>query len=117
MEKILRISLMRFSCRIFSVCFFMVLCCAGVSTSADNDQEILNQLYQEIIHSSTAVKSIKLDTLRTLGKTIARNQEMVAPSEKISDPVSERLKKELEKIVNDAQVRHSDAIKFMQDAK
>lgn len=95
----------------------MAQCLAGVSWAADNDQEILNQLYQEIINSLPAAKSIKMDTIRTLGKTIARDQKLIAPSEKNSDPVSEHLKKELEKIVKDAQLRHSDAIKFMQDAK
>jgi hypothetical protein len=95
----------------------MGLCLAGFSTAADNDQEILNRLYQEIINSSPAVKSIQMDTIRTLGKTIARDQKLVAPSEKISDPVSEHLKKELEKILKDTQLRHSDAIKFMQDTK
>jgi hypothetical protein len=93
------------------------MCFTGVSTAADNDREILNQLYQEIINSSPAAKPVKMDTIRTLGKTIAHDQDMAAPSEKISDPVSERLKKEMDKILKDAQLRHADAIKFMQDAK
>ncbi len=88
-----------------------------MTEAADNDQEILNQLYREIINSSPAGKSVKMDSMRTIGKIISPDPAAASPSEIISDPVSERLEKEIEKIVQDAKIRHSDAVKFMQDAK
>ena len=103
--------------RIFLSCFIILQYLPAIVAAADNDQEILNKLYQEIINSSPAAKFIKTDSMPTNGKTISRDQEIVPASEKISGLVSERLKKEMEKIITDAQLRHSDAVKFMQDAK
>jgi hypothetical protein len=103
--------------QILAACFFILQCLPTIVAAADNDQEILNQLYQDIINSSPAGKSIKLDTMHTPSKTISRDQEIVPASDKNSGLVSERLKKEMEKIMRDAQLRHSDAVKFMQDAK
>ncbi len=103
--------------RLFTACFIFHLSLSPPTQAADNDQEILNQLYLDIINSSPAAKSIRMDSMRTPGKTISHDQEIAPASGKIPDPVSERLKKEMEKIVKDAQLRHLDAVKFMQDAK
>jgi hypothetical protein len=112
-----RVAPMVFSLRNYCFCCISALCLSGVSFAGDSDQEILNQLYQEIINSSPAIKSMKMDTIRTLGKTKFLDQEMVTVPEKNSGPASEQLKKEMEKVLQDAQLRHSDAIKFMQDPK
>jgi hypothetical protein len=100
--------------RIFLACFVIL---PAIVLAADNDQEILNQLYQDIINSSPAAKSIKIDTMHSSGKIISQDQEIAPSSGKNPDIVSERLKKEMEKILKDAQLRHSDAVKFMQDTK
>jgi hypothetical protein len=42
---------------------------------------------------------------------------MAQPPDKAADIASERLRIEIDKIVQDAKVRHSDAVKFMQDSK
>jgi hypothetical protein len=55
--------------------------------------------------------------MHSAGKMISQDQAIAPSSGKIPDLVSERLKKEMEKILRDAQLRHSDAVKFMQDAK
>jgi hypothetical protein len=103
--------------RIFSACFIILQCLAPMSEAADNDQEVLNQLYQEIISSFPAGKSVKMDSMRTHGAIILADPREAPTSEKITDPVSERLEKEIENIIRDAKIRHSDAVKFMQDAK
>jgi hypothetical protein len=87
-----------------------------MSNAADDDQEVLNQLYREIISSFPAGKSVKMDSMRTPGAIIFPDPGKAPASEKIIDPVSERLEKEIENIVQDAKIRHSDAVKFMQDA-
>ena len=97
--------------------FALVQCLPPIAAAADNDKDILNKLYQEIISSSPAAKSVKMDSMPTPGKTIPPDQEIGSPSEKKSDFVSERLKKEMDKIIKDAQIRHSEAVKFMQDGK
>jgi hypothetical protein len=104
--------------RFFMACFVVLQCLApSLTIAGDNDQEILNQLYREIVGSSPAGNSIKIDSLRALGKALSRNPEPTPPLEKIPDLASERLTKEIDKIVRDAQIRHSDAVKFIQDAK
>ena len=99
-------------------CFVVLPCLApSLTIAGDNDQEILNQLYREIVNSSPAGNSIKIDTIRSLGKALSRDPEATPLSNKIPDPASERLSKEIEKIVQDATIRHSDAVKFIQDSK
>ena len=103
--------------RLFFTFIIALQCTLTGVFAADNDQEILNQLYQEIIGSSAAGKIIKSDSMETLGKTASPDREMPQPSDKTADLASERLKKEIDNIVHDAKIRHSDAVKFMQDSK
>jgi hypothetical protein len=79
----------------------------------DNNQEIYNQLYQEIINTSGAGNSEKLDSMGSSANAV----KSIVSSEKSADVMDERLKIEMEKILKDAQVHHSDAVKFMQDTK
>jgi hypothetical protein len=85
--------------------------------AADKDQEIFNQLYREIIGSSPAGKTAKMDSMRSPAGTFPHDPETASPPGGTADIVSERLKKEIDKIVQDAQIRHSDAVKFIQDTK
>jgi hypothetical protein len=103
--------------RFFFAFTIALQCAVAGAIAADNDQEILNQLYREIIGSSPAGIIIKSDSMGTLGKAPSHDREMTQPSDKTADLASERLKKEIDKIVEDAKIRHSDAIKFMQDSK
>lgn len=81
----------------------------------DNNQEIYNQLYQEIINIS-GTGADKLDSVGS-SKVGVSEQNPGLPSGNTSDVINERLKSEMEKIIKDAQIRHSEAIKFMQDTK
>jgi hypothetical protein len=89
----------------------------AVAIAGDNDQEILNQLYQEIVSSSDAAKVPKIDSLRTPGKVFSNDKTIAPPSDKITGLSSEKLTQEIEKIIKDAKIRHSDAVKFLQDPK
>ena len=88
-------------------------CLVFTAVAADNDQDVFNQLYREIIASSPAGKSIKMDSIRPAGTGNPTDPKTSGP---VVDPVSEQLKKEIDKIVQDAKIRHSDAVKFMQDS-
>ena len=103
--------------RLFFTYIIALQCALTGAIAADNDQEILNQLYREIIGSSAAGKIVKSDSMGTPGITASAVREMPQPSDKTADLASERLKKEIDNIVHDAKIRHSDAVKFMQDSK
>lgn len=82
----------------------------------DNNQEIYNQLYLEIINISGTGNADKLDSMGSSRVGVSERNPGL-PSGNTSDVINERLKSEMEKIIKDAQIRHSDAIKFMQDTK
>jgi hypothetical protein len=83
-----------------------------MAMAGENDQDVLNQLYREIISSSADAKSFKMDSMHA-----APPDAGAASRASNADAASERLKKEIDKIVRDAQLRHSNAVQFMQDAK
>jgi hypothetical protein len=99
-----------------SLVFFIQLCIQGYINAEDNNQEIFNQLYQEIVNSSVNSNPLKNDSMSS-GDNTSFKQEMGIAPEKGIDPTTEQLKKEIEKIIKDVQLRHSDAVKFMQDEK
>jgi hypothetical protein len=80
----------------------------------DSNAVIYNQLYEEIINS--AGNADKPDSMRS-PKTDVHEQKPGLPSETSAEIVNERLKTEMEKIIRDAQVRHSDAVRFIQETK
>jgi hypothetical protein len=102
---------------LFSGCIVALAGSIAAALAADNDQEILNQLYQEIISSAPSGKTAKRDSLRSPLKPPSGGREIAPPPEKLPELPSERVKQEIEKIVQDAKIRHSDAIKFIQDSK
>jgi hypothetical protein len=83
----------------------------------DNEQDIFNQFYKEIITSATNGKTGKFDSINLLKPSSACDQKVVPPAGSNVDAVSERVKKEIDKNINDFQLRHSDAVKFMQNEK
>ena len=99
--------------RMCAAAFLFFQCLAPMALAGDNNQDVLNQLYREIINSSPDVKSFKMDSMHAAVKT-AHPDPGAAPG---ADAASERLKKEIDKIVRDAQLRHSNTVKFMQDGK
>jgi hypothetical protein len=81
------------------------------ATVFGDDQQVLDDLYNEIMSSSTreqgtidsgASKSVPLDRLKI---------------DPVTDQNSEKLRQEIEKMVEDAKTRHSDAVKFMQESR
>jgi hypothetical protein len=76
-----------------------------------DDQQVLDELYNEIMSSS----------LREQG-TIDSGASKSVPLDRLNiDPVmdqnSEYLRQEIEKMVEEAKVRHSDAVRFMQESR
>jgi hypothetical protein len=82
----------------------------------DSNTVIYNQLYDEIINATGNSRAAKPDSLCS-PKSAGLEQNSGSPSQNTSDIVNERLKTEMEKIIRDAQVRHSDAVKFIQETK
>jgi hypothetical protein len=94
---------------------FLLLLSGYVCISAeDKDQEILNQLYNEIVGNGTVRN---LDSTGKPELTSPSTLQKNLPNTITGDPVTEQLRKEIEKIAKETQLRHIDAVKFMQDAK
>lgn len=85
---------------------------------AETNDDIINKLYKEIINSSsihtvTSSPSSKADPdLSTKNDSITSNE--TEPNDLPVQP-SEQLKREIEKIQNDIELRHSATVKFMQE--
>jgi hypothetical protein len=98
-------------------CLFIIACIVSIpfcSMGQDSNAVIYNQLYEEIINS--VGNEDKADSMIS-PKPGAREQKPGLSSETTAEIVNERLKTEMEKIIRDAQVRHSDAVKFIQETK
>jgi len=99
--------------RMCTAAFLLFQCLAPMALAGENNQDVLNQLYREIISSSPDVKSFKMDSMHASVKTAPPDPGAAS----VADAASERLKKEIDKIVRDARLRHSNTVKFMQDGK
>lgn len=73
---------------------------------------LLNQLYSEIMGSSTN-RTISIDSV--MPTTPPGNAAPGHQQDASTDPSSDRLQQEIEKMMQDVRIRHSDAVKFMQD--
>lgn len=81
----------------------------------DPDQELLNQLYREIVTSS-AGQTVSDDTF--VGKPATVPELQNGPhSTLVIDPATERLQHEIDKMVDDVKMRHLDAVRFMQETR
>lgn len=76
-----------------------------------DDQQILDDLYNQII-SASAREHGMMDS-GTKG-AVPVDQLKINPA---ADPNSEKLRQEIEKMVEEAKARHSDAVKFMQESR
>jgi len=86
------------------------------SMGQDSNIVIYNQLYEEIVNAAGNGNADKPDSMRSR-KTGEQKQQSGISSQNTTDIVNERLKTEVEKIIKDAQIRHSDAVKFIQETK
>ena len=109
---------------LFIAGFFAFLSLPMLVAAEDNDHEIFNRLYREIISSTPAGISVSMDSVRPKADAVSSapssaldSLPITPPVEAFSDPASERLKKEIEKMAREAQTRHSDALKFMQETR
>ena len=84
---------------------------AAASVFASDDQQVLNDLYNEIM-SSSAGEKVTIDS--GVSKPLPVDRLKAGP---VADPNSEKLRQEIEKIVEEAKSRHSDAVKFMQESR
>lgn len=90
-----------------------------VAFAGDADQELLNQLYREIVTSS-AGKTVSNDTSigkPSTGSTAALDRNNVMPDVLAADPATKRLQQEIDKMMNDIKTRHTEAVRFMQDTQ
>jgi hypothetical protein len=90
----------------------------AVSVLGD-DQQILEQLYQEIISSSNGTDVRDKSTSLKSGLAQPEDKENIQSSamQPDFDQASEKLQQEIQKMVDEIKVRHDDAVKFMQDTK
>lgn len=98
---------------------FLALIAVCAPSAYSDDKQILEQLYQEIIGSSNGVGDVDKPVKLTngLGKpTESENMQMDNLHPDI-DPAAEKLRQDIQKIVDEANIRHEDAVKFMQDTK
>jgi hypothetical protein len=111
--------------QLFIAGFIAVLFCFVPANADDKDTEMLNRLYREIIGSAPAGISFIGESQRPAGCDVAPapspagDSLLPVPSGSgtIADPASEQLRSEIEKIVREAETRHSETIKFMQDTR
>jgi hypothetical protein len=88
------------------------------SPAQENDKEILNRLYREIIGSAPAGIVVTMDSVRHSSLSPAADSPgFVLPAGTLTDPTNEQLKNEIEKLVRDAGTRRDGAVKFMQDSR
>jgi hypothetical protein len=76
-----------------------------------DEQQVLDELYNEIIGASVKDHG-----------TIDSGSSKSAPVDRfkvnpVVDPGSEKLRQEIEKMIEEAKQRHSDAVRFMQESK
>jgi hypothetical protein len=92
----------------------VLLCLTLPAPGGENDHEILNRLYREIISSAPAGISVTMDSVRP-----DAGSSVVSPAAgaRTDDPTNEQLKNEIEKLVQEAETRHNGALKFMQDSR
>lgn len=97
---------------------FSILQCVSLFALAENnDQDIFNRFYKEIVNSATVGKPQKGDSINSKTASGLIDHKLANSSANTSDEFSEKLKNEIEKNVKDFQLRHSDAVKFMQEEK
>lgn len=108
-----------FKALLISIPFLAVCLNIPATVFAENDQDVVNRLYQEIINTSR----IQMDTTDPNEK---QNDASTSQSDSISVRLqsgeqpgssSERLEKQIEMIRKDIELRHSETVKFMQDDK
>lgn len=95
----------------------IIQCIPTFTMAQNNDQDIFNQFYKEIINSATVGKPQKTDSIELKRLSGLIDQKSSTTSVNASDAVSERLKNEIEKNVKDFQLRHNNAVRFMQEEK
>ncbi len=111
--------------QLFIAGFIAALFCLVPANAEDNEREIGNRLYREIISSAPAGISLIGEAQRPAecdaapAPSPAGDSLLPVPagSGTIADPASEQLRSEIEKIVREAETRHSETIKFMQDTR
>ena len=111
-KKITQKPLHPFFVKTGAVVFFVV----AIAAAGDGSESaLLNQLYNEIM-GSTASRAVSMDSIRPSSSTAPGSEVTPGPREDATtDPSSDRLQQEIEKLMQDVRTRHSDAVKFMQD--
>lgn len=110
--------------RLLTTGFAFILLLALSDFAEENDGIIFNQLYREIMSSAPARLTGSMDSIRSAIANVSSSSSPAADSlravpsmKKPSEASTEELKRKIDKLVRDANLRHSDAVKFMQDKK
>lgn len=91
----------------------VLLCLTLPASARENEQEILNRLYREIISSAPVGIPVTMDSVRPDAGSSA-----VSPvAGERCDPTNEQLKSEIENLIREAETRHNGALKFMQESR
>jgi len=82
----------------------------------ENEGELFNQLYREIISSATDGGAVRMDSLYPEAVGNLKKKSGNPSENSITDAAAtEQLKEEINKMVKDIQARHSERIRFMRD--
>ncbi|MBN1578119.1 MAG: hypothetical protein JW913_16275 [Chitinispirillaceae bacterium] len=95
---------------------FILFCTVTFVAAQEGNDDLLNQLYKEIVNSvpeSGGIDSMKPGIQREPIKNAAES----LPLKDTDDEVSERLKEQIEAMMQDAHERYDDAVKFIIDTK
>ena len=97
------------------VCSLLLLT-SLTAVAQETEGELFNQLYREIISSAADGGAVTMDSLfPEAEQKRLLNKKKDSDTEISHDATTEQLKKEINKMVDEIQTRHSEKIRFMQD--
>ncbi len=84
-----------------------------------NDKEIFNDLYNEIMNSAIKKEdnTVLSGNVNSNSKSVNDSFVIILPQIDPSVQHDQDLKNKIDKIIEDIEVRHSEAVKFMQNGK
>lgn len=85
----------------------------------EKESDIFNQLYSEIISTAPSVKIPKTDSLipkvEQSGFFDGKKDDQSSGQNVMPDGSTEQLQEEIDRLVKEIQIRHSEKIRFMED--
>jgi hypothetical protein len=103
-------------------CIVLLLCVGGwyLTFSEDSDRELLDKLYNDILGTVAGSQQKNLDTgfsrLNRSGTDSSSVNQVISPAS-LTIEADLRLKAKVDEMIKEAQQRHEETIKFMQETK